>query len=76
MARDRFCARCGQKAVPQQVTEEGEDYLVYTCVTHKEIVWKELIPKVNVEEPIKPGEEIGEAETEPAAPTPTPRALN
>lgn len=40
--KDRFCARCGQKAVKQQVTEDGKSYDVFTCLSHKEVVWKEL----------------------------------
>jgi len=45
----RHCARCGQVAVPSEVTEDGVTYLVYTCTTHKEVVWKEKVPEAQAE---------------------------
>jgi hypothetical protein len=79
----RHCARCGQVAVPGEVTEDGVTYLVYTCTTHKEVVWKEKVPEAATEpvEDVNAKAEAGDAASSPVVAAAQgrkrePRALN
>ena len=82
MAAEKFCNRCGQKAARQVITEDGQDYEVFVCPSHKEVVYKaKVAPPEPAEAPAEaePQPELSEpasSSVEPAAAAPTPKPLN